>query len=106
MSVVTLARGDIVNFKEAMTHKADMVHSEIREKNRVDGKIGAYAGKLAFDATLPHVVQSIERDGKKIELTQEWLDNLPMEEYEKLGLEMVRLLELAYKKIEEGKKNS
>src|SRR4051794_24487300 len=103
---IQLSTGEEVIFKERFNHKADLVNTEARDAaRRPDGTIPSSGSKKALDATLAYMIESIEKEKGTLPFSQDWLDALPVEEYEKLSAELVRLINESVTKIEAGKKN-
>src|SRR4051794_19342298 len=101
-AVVQLTTGETVTFKPFLSHRAEMAYSEVLSSQGPGlAEIPLYLAKQATDAALPFVIAQADHGP----VTQEWLDELSVEDYEGLARQMNRLIQETTARIEAGKKN-
>ncbi len=107
MKTVLLSTGETVVFKDHLSHKADLTISEVWDQNRdATGNVPTSAFKRSLDAGLPLVIDHAEKDGARFTVTQEWLGDLAMEDYDLLASALGNILTETKDRIEAGKKNN
>src|SRR5947209_3433214 len=101
---VTLSTEEQVTFKPLFTHGMDTVYWKVREQGTQDGKVPSYVAKAAVDAVLPLAIESVLRAGSEpFKATQEWLDQLTVDDYDKIVSPLIDMMNDTIRRIEEGK---
>src|SRR4051794_33146720 len=87
MPDIHLSTGEAVTLKDRLPHKAELAYGEACDAGRrEDGSVPPSVEKRALDAALQVVLGRAAGP-----VTREWLEDLPMEDYDLLSEALIRL---------------
>lgn len=91
---VTLSTGEVVTFRIRFTHgmqkalfravNKDVAWKMNAETGEYEKEVPAENIELQYEAVLPLVIEKIEKDGKAVLFSAEWMDDLLQEDYRRL----------------------